>query len=237
MLSVTNLNVSYGSARVLRDVTFEVKEGEKIAIIGPNGAGKSTLLNGLSGVVSCSADRLDFCGRTILGLKPYHIARLGLLQVPEGRQIVGPLSVKENLELGTLAAGDRAGDEQEDMLRIFRLFPRLEERKLQEAGSLSGGEQQMLAIGRAMMGKPRILLLDEPSLGLAPVVVDIVFNALEQLNREGLTLILVEQNARRALEITDTALVIEQGKIVQRGKSSDLLNDSQIIAHYLGQAA
>jgi branched-chain amino acid transport system ATP-binding protein len=237
MLKVTNLNASYGVARVLRDVTFEVKEGEKIAIIGSNGAGKSTLLNALSGVIPYNADQVDFCGQSILGFKSYHISRLGLLQVPEGRQIVGPLSVKENLELGTLAAGDRGGDAQEDILSVFRIFHRLEERKMQEAGSLSGGEQQMLAIGRAMMGKPRILLLDEPSLGLAPVIVNTVFDALQQLNREGLTIVLVEQNARRALEITDAAFVIEQGRIVQHGKSAALLDDPQIIAHYLGQTA
>ena len=236
MLKVSNLNASYGAVRVLHDVTFEVKEGEKIAIIGPNGAGKSTLLNALSGIVPPKAERVDFDGQSILGIAPYNISRRGLLQVPEGRQVIGPLTVEENLDLGSLAARDRKHDPEEEMLRVFRTFPRLEERRTQEAGSLSGGEQQMLAIGRAMMGKPKILLLDEPSLGLAPVVVDIVFDALKRLNSEGLTLLLVEQNARRALEITDFAFVLEQGRIAHHGQSALLLNDPQIIDHYLGRA-
>lgn len=236
MLNVSSLNASYGAVQVLHDVTFEVKEGEKIAIIGPNGAGKSTLLNALSGIVPPKAERLDFDGQSILGIPPYRISRRGLLQVPEGRQVIGPLTVEENLDLGSLAARDRKLDAEEEMQRVFRTFPRLKERRTQEAGSLSGGEQQMLAIGRAMMGKPKILLLDEPSLGLAPVVVDIVFDALKRLNSEGLTLLIVEQNARRALEITDFAFVLEQGRIAHHGQSALLLNDPQIIAHYLGRS-
>jgi branched-chain amino acid transport system ATP-binding protein len=236
VLDVVKLNAGYGAVSVLYDVSFQVKEGDKIAVIGPNGAGKSTLLNTLSGIVPPRAEKVDFDGRSLIGMAPYRISRLGLLQVPEGRQVIGPLSVEENLELGALAARDRKVDPHAEMLHVFRTFPRLEERRKQEAGSLSGGEQQMLAIGRAMMGKPRILLLDEPSLGLAPVIVDVVFDALTRLNREGLTLVLVEQNARRALEITDFAFVLEQGRIAHRGKSAALLHDPQIIDHYLGRA-
>jgi branched-chain amino acid transport system ATP-binding protein len=236
VLDVIKLNARYGAVSVLHDVTFQVREGDKIAVIGPNGAGKSTLLNALSGIVPPKAETINFDGKSLLGVAPHRISRLGLLQVPEGRQVIGPLSVEENLELGSLAARDRNVDPAAEMLRVFRTFPRLEERRKQEAGSLSGGEQQMLAIGRAMMGKPKILLLDEPSLGLAPVIVDIVFDALTRLNREGLTLVLVEQNARRALEITDVAFVLEQGRIARHDKSAALLNDPQIIDHYLGRA-
>jgi branched-chain amino acid transport system ATP-binding protein len=236
VLEVVMLSASYGSLRVLRDISFGVAEGDKIAIIGANGAGKSTLLNALSGVVRPAAEQIVFCGRPILGLPPHRIARLGLLQVPEGRQIVDPLSVEENLAIGTLAARDRKGDSRADLHRVFDVFPRLAERRKQEAGSLSGGEQQMLAIGRALMGRPRILLLDEPSLGLSPLMADTVFAALVRLNHEGLTLVLVEQNARRALEMTDFAFVLEQGVLVHQGPSATLLNDPQIIAHYLGQA-
>ena len=235
MLEVTGLTAGYSGIKALRGVSLSVHEGEFVALIGPNGAGKSTLLNALSGVVRATAGAIRFQGEELVGIAPWHISRKGLLQVPEGRQILPNLTVRENLELGATALSGRTSTYTQR--RIHDLFPILAERREQRAGSLSGGQQQMLAIARALMGAPRLLLLDEPSLGLAPVIVIQVFEALRALNAEGLTILLVEQNARQALLATDRAYVIEQGRVVHEGRSEDLANDPAIVSHYLGQGA
>ena len=235
MLAVTGLTAGYSGIKALRGVSLSIREGEFVALIGPNGAGKSTLLNALSGVVRPSGGSIQFLGEELLAAKPWNIARKGLLQVPEGRQILPNLTVRENLELGAAALSGRTSTHS--LERIHELFPILSERREQRAGSLSGGQQQMLAIGRALMGAPRLLLLDEPSLGLAPVIVIQVFEALKALNAQGLTILLVEQNARQALMATDRAYVIEQGRMVHEGRSDDLATDPAIVAHYLGQGA
>lgn len=234
MLEVVNLSASYSGIKALRNASLCVRKGEFVALIGPNGAGKSTLLNCLSGVVKPSGGSIRFQGEEMAGVAPWNIARKGLLQVPEGRQVLPNLTVRENLVLGATALSGRASTYS--LERIHALFPILEERREQRAGSLSGGQQQMLAIGRSLMGAPRLLLLDEPSLGLAPVIVTQVFMALRALNDQGLTILLVEQNARQALLATDRAYVIEQGRVVHEGRSDDLATDPAIVAHYLGQS-
>ena len=235
MLTVTGLSAAYSGIKALRSAALTVHEGEFVALIGPNGAGKSTLLNCLSGVVRPTGGSIRFMGQELVGMAPWNVSRKGLLQVPEGRQVLPNLSVRENLTLGATALSGRASTHT--LERIHDLFPILAERREQRAGSLSGGQQQMLAIGRALMGAPRLLLLDEPSLGLAPVIVIQVFEALRALNAQGLTILLVEQNARQALLATDRAYVIEQGKVVHEGRSEDLAADPAIVAHYLGQGA
>ena len=232
MLQVTGLTAGYSGIKALRGAALSVSEGEFIALIGPNGAGKSTLLNCLSGVVRPTGGSIRFQDQELLGVAPWHIARRGLLQVPEGRQILPNLTVRENLTLGATALSGRTPTYT--LERINNLFPILAERREQRAGSLSGGQQQMLAIGRALMGAPKLLLLDEPSLGLAPVIVTQVFEALRALNAEGLTILLVEQNARQALLATDRAYVIERGCVVHEGLSADLAADPAIVSHYLG---
>ena len=235
MLRVDSVHASYSGIRALKGVSLKVEDGEMVALIGPNGAGKSTLLNCISGVVPVSEGAIELACQPITGLAPWTISRQGLQQVPEGRQVWPEMTVMENLRLGATALRGRPATYT--LERIFELFPILSERQRQFAGSLSGGQQQMLAIGRALMGSPRLLLLDEPSLGLAPLVVKQVFDALTALNREGLTILLVEQNSRLALGTTDRAYVIEQGKIVHEGLSSELQDDPQVVAHYLGHAA
>ncbi|MER2537508.1 MAG: ABC transporter ATP-binding protein [Rhizobiaceae bacterium] len=233
MLRVSSLAAAYDGIEALRDIDFSISEGEMVALIGPNGAGKSTLLNCLSGIVPLRRGSIHFQSEDISGAAAYSIARRGLLHVPEGRQILVDLSVEENLRLGELARGLRKS--RFGLLEIYSMFPILQERRAQLAGSLSGGQQQMLAIGRALMGGPNMLLLDEPSLGLAPLIVDQVFDALRRLNAEGLTILLVEQNAHRALQATGRAYVLERGRIVYQGRSADLSSDSRVIEHYLGQ--
>jgi len=232
MLEVSKLVVAYDGIRALRGIDLHVDEGEMVALIGPNGAGKSTLLNALSGIVPARSGTIRFAGQTLARRAPHVISRQGLLQVPEGRQILADLSVDENLLLGQLALGGRSS--RHGLAEVRALFPILAERARLPAGSLSGGQQQMLAIGRALMGGPRALLLDEPSLGLAPMVTAQVFDALRRLNKDGLTILLVEQNASRALGATRRAYVLEQGRIVHHGDSADLAADNRIIAHYLG---
>ncbi len=231
MLRIADVHMAYSGIDALRGVSLDVPAGAMVALIGPNGAGKSTLLNTISGVFKPTRGRIVFEGRDITGLRADKVARAGLLQVPEGRQILGPLTVEENLLLGTLAASGRAAaGKLED---VFDLFPILQARRTQEAGSLSGGQQQMLAIGRALMGRPRLLVLDEPSLGLAPIPVKQVFDALARLNRDGLTILVVEQNARLALDASRFAYVLEQGKVVHHGPSAELRDDPRVIEHYL----
>lgn len=235
MLSVAHLEANYSGIRALRGVSLDVNAREMVALIGPNGAGKSTLLNCLSGIVRPAAGSIRFGEDEYAGTHPWTISRRGLLQVPEGRQVLPEMTVLENLQLGLSALGERPPSYP--LERVFALFPILQERQSQFAGSLSGGQQQMLAIGRALMGAPRLLLLDEPSLGLAPVVVRQVFAALRALNAAGLTILLVEQNAKLALEATNRAYVIEQGRIVHEGASGDLARNPEIVTHYLGQVA
>jgi branched-chain amino acid transport system ATP-binding protein len=235
MLTIENLSVSYKGIRALRGASIHVKKGEIFALIGPNGAGKSTLLNAASGIVPIAQGRIQLEGEVISGRAAHRIARSGLIQVPEGRRVIGPLTVAENLQLGRQAAGAR-GSDASDLDQVHSLFPILAERRNQIAGLLSGGQQQMLAIGRALMGRPRVLLLDEPSLGLAPVIIREVFDALIRLNKEGLTILLVEQNARLALETAANAAVIEQGRIVHQGEASALANDPVVADHYFGRA-
>jgi branched-chain amino acid transport system ATP-binding protein len=234
MLEIRNLDVHYRGIQALRGVSLHVKQGEIFALIGPNGAGKSSLVNALSGLVPTGGE-VRFEGQP-LGRMPAHLrSRAGIIQVPEGRRVIAPLSVAENLELGRQAAGVRGSDAQ-DLERVHALFPVLKDRRHQLSGSLSGGQQQMLAIGRALMARPRVLMLDEPSLGLAPVIIKEVFRALVQLNREGMTILLVEQNARLALQTAHRAAVLEQGRIVHEGMASELANDPVIADHYFGRA-
>ncbi len=234
MLEIRNLDVHYRGIQALCGVNLHVKQGEIFALIGPNGAGKSSLVNALSGLVPAGGE-IRFEGQP-LGRMPAHLrSRAGIIQVPEGRRVIAPLSVAENLELGRQAAGVR-GSDAKDLERVHALFPVLKDRRHQLSGSLSGGQQQMLAIGRALMARPRVLMLDEPSLGLAPVIIKEVFRALVQLNREGMTILLVEQNARLALQTAHRAAVLEQGRIVHEGMASDLANDPVIADHYFGRA-
>lgn len=232
VLAVQDLWVSYKGIKALRGVDLYVNRGEMVALIGSNGAGKSTLLNALSRTVTPQKGVVTFNGQTINRIPPHKVSRLGLLQVPEGRQVLPDMTVLENLQLGTLALGSRKS--AYDLADVFALFPILEERASQLAGTLSGGQQQMLAIGRAVVGAPEILLLDEPSLGLSPIMTDQVFNALVKLNRDGMTILLVEQNAYRALACTSRAYVLERGEISMHGPSADLIKDPRIIESYLG---
>ena len=236
MLTVRDLSAFYGGIAAVRGASLTVAAGKCVALIGSNGAGKTTLLNAICGALRPASGNILFGETNITGEPAYRVARRGILLVPEGRQILGPLTVRENLELGRLALGSRRGGRRPSLDAVFDLFPRLAERVEQIAGSLSGGEQQMLAIGRALMGEPELLLLDEPSLGLAPIVVAAVFDALKRLNSSGLTILLVEQNARRALEIADYAYVMERGRIVDEGESSSLRTDPNIQSHDLGVA-
>ncbi len=232
MLEVSAITTTYDGIVAVSGASLAVRQGQIVSLIGSNGAGKTTLLNTISGILRPQNGRILFDGADITALAPYRIARRGLLQVPEGRQVLGPLSVAENLILGRLAAGDRDGGD--DLARVYELFPILRARQKLAAGQLSGGEQQMLALGRALMGRPRLLLLDEPSLGLSPVLVRQVFEILATLHRQGLTILLVEQNARKAMELSDYTYVIEHGTIVREGNSDALRRDEAVITHYLG---
>jgi branched-chain amino acid transport system ATP-binding protein len=235
MLEVKDLAAAYSGIEALRGVSLHIEAGEMVALIGANGAGKSTLLNCLSGTVRPKRGSIRFEGDEIAGVKPHKVARQGLLQVPEGRQILVELTVEENLLLGELARGARTSNY--GLADVYKLFPILQERRQQKGGTLSGGQQQMLAIGRALMGGPRLLLLDEPSLGLSPLITDQVFSALRALNAAGLTILLVEQNAHRALQATSRAYLLEHGEMAFQGQSADLINDEKVIAHYLGHLA
>jgi len=237
MLDVNHISAGYGAVAVLHDLSFTVGKGHAVAILGANGAGKTTLLKTICGLIRASAGAIEFDGTSVTRLATYEIARRGAVMVPEGRQILGPLTVAENLRLGHRAAARRGGVLREDIEQVFALFPILAERRNQVAGQLSGGQQQMLAIGRALMGRPRLLLLDEPSLGLGPAIVAQVFETLQRVHQGGLTMLLVEQNAKRALDATDYAYVMERGRIVHQGPSRQLQSDPVVIEHYLGQIA
>jgi len=232
MLEVRDLQVRYSGIQALRGVSLTVNAGEVVALIGPNGAGKSTLVNAVSGIVPPAAGSIELDGRNLAAMKPWHVSALGVLQVPEGRQVFAQLTVLENLQLGMTARRDRSS--HNGLKDVYELFPILEERSTQFAGSLSGGQQQMLAIGRALMGNPKVLLLDEPSLGLAPVVISQVFAALRTLKARGMTILLIEQNAHLALNLSDRVYILDQGRIVMAGNSAQLAADDGVVAHYLG---
>ncbi|HFB83276.1 ABC transporter ATP-binding protein [Thermosulfuriphilus ammonigenes] len=237
MLKIKNLYTAYGRILVLKNVSLHVDRGEIVCLIGANGAGKTTLLLTVSGLVSAREGEIFFEGVPIHHLAPHQIVRLGISQVPEGRQIFAPLTVRENLELGAYHRWRQEGKRAvlADLEEVYRLFPRLKEREKQLAGTLSGGEQQMLAIGRAFMARPKLLLLDEPSLGLAPKLVDFIMEKILELNRQGLTILIVEQNARRALEIAHRGYVLETGRIVLQGSAQELALDEDVRRAYLGR--
>lgn len=238
MLKVENLHAGYGGAEVLTGVNLEVKAGAVVALIGANGAGKTTTMRAISGMVKPSQGKVTVDGEGVAGLPASRIARLGLAHSPEGRKVFGPLTVEDNLLLGAyrrlprfLGFRDKAAA---DLKKIYELFPRLEERRKQQSGTLSGGEQQMLAIGRALMAQPKVVLLDEPSMGLAPVIVQEVFSIIRRLKEAGITLLLVEQFAKSALEVADYAYVMERGKIAVAGTPAELKKDERVLAAYLG---
>lgn len=237
MLDVDRVSAHYGGVRALQDVSLEEKEGEIVALIGGNGAGKTTLLNLISGIVRPSRGKIFFKGEDITALTPERIVQMGIGQVPEGRLLFGPLTVKENLELGAFKRRRKEEKEKvsKDFDYVYKLFPTLKKRLEQKAGTLSGGEQQMLAIGRGLMGKPVLMLLDEPSLGLAPLLVQEIFSVIKRLKNEGTTILLVEQNARAALKVCDRAYVLETGNIRLQGSASDLLENEEVKRAYLGQ--
>jgi branched-chain amino acid transport system ATP-binding protein len=232
ILDVKNLNVKYGAIHALKDVSFNVQEGEIVSLIGANGAGKTTTLRAVSAILPYTGD-VVFKGENLRGLKAHSIVSKGISQSPEGRGVFATLTVMENLEMGAYTRNDGKGI-AEDLEHCFVLFPRLKERIKQRAGTLSGGEQQMLAMSRALMARPKLLMLDEPSLGLAPLIVAQIFEIVQQINKQGTTVLLVEQNARMALKISSRAYVVETGKITLTGKGSDLLNDPRVIESYLG---
>lgn len=236
LLEIRDLDVSYGAVQALKDISLDISRGEIVAIVGPNGAGKTTLLNVISGVVSPCAGQVIFEGQAINHLKPEEVAALGISHVPEGRQIFASMTVIDNLLLGAYTRRKRASREQlrRDMDEIWVLFPILRERRKQLAGTLSGGEQQMLALARGLMAKPKLLLIDEPCLGLAPLVVKAMLNTISQLRDRGETVLLVEQNARAALEIADRAHVMTMGRIVASGGVEELRSDVVIQEAYLG---
>jgi len=232
LLEVSDLRVAYGGVQALRGVTLNLNEGEIVTIIGANGAGKSTLLNAISNLVKRQSGEILYQGK-VLPAKPYMVVAKGLIQVPEGRQVFANLTVKGNLAVGAFLRKDKE-NLKKDMDYVYATFPRLEERQNQMAGSLSGGEQQMLAMGRALMSKPQALLLDEPSLGLAPIMVQEIFKVIDKINKEGTPILLVEQNAHRALQIAHRAYVLEVGEIIREGKGLELLNDPVVQEAYLG---
>lgn len=233
MLTLDDLKVSYGAIAALRGVSLGVETGELVALIGSNGAGKTTTLRTISGLLRPEAGHVRFQGEDLSSQPPHRIVGMGISHVQEGRQIFGTLSVRQNLQLGAVARQDRSGSD-DDLGRVFDLFPVLKERLRQSGGTLSGGEQQMLAIGRALMARPRLLLLDEPSLGLAPLLVERIFEAISQLKAEGTTILLVEQNARQALRIADRAYVLETGLIAMSGTAAELAANPDVERAYLG---
>lgn len=234
MLSVKGINVFYGSIHAIKDVTFGVNEGEIVTLIGANGAGKTTTMHAISGLMRPKTGSIEFMGQPIHTMEAHKIIRLGLAQVPEGRRVFSQLTVQENLEMGAYIRKDGREAVAKDYEMVFELLPRLKERRRQQAGTLSGGEQQMLAIGRALMCKPRMLLLDEPSMGLSPLLVKEIFHIIQNVKKDGVTVLLVEQNAKMALEIADRAYVLETGRITMEGPAADLMARDEVRKAYLG---
>ncbi len=233
MLTIQNLSVKYGVIQALHEISLTVKPGEIVTLIGSNGAGKTTTLGALSGLIKPSGGTVSFRDRDLFSMPPHERVPFGLVQVPEGRRIFGTMTVAENLDLGAYARKDR-GTLPKELDEIYQLFPRLAERRKQAAGTMSGGEQQMLAVGRALMSRPQLLLLDEPSLGLAPLLVKEIFNVVTRIREQGVTVLLVEQNAHLALQIADRAYVLETGHITLEGDAKTLARDPRIKAAYLG---
>ena len=234
MLEIKDLNVYYGGIHAIKDISLYVKEGEIVSLIGANGAGKSTTLQAISGLLKPRSGEIYFLGHNLLATEAHDILKLGLAQVPEGRRIFRGLTVKENLQMGAFAVKDTKNNMTADRKAVYDRFPRLRERKKQMGGTLSGGEQQMLAIGRALMSRPKMLLLDEPSMGLAPILVKEIFEIIKEVNKSGVTILLVEQNAKMALSISHRAYVLETGRVVMSGQSSDLLENELVKKAYLG---
>ena len=234
LLEISQLEVAYGGIRAVRGLDLVVQRGELVCLIGANGAGKSTTLRAICGLVPVAAGSIHYDGKPIAGTPSYMLVRQGLVMVPEGRGIFGQLTIEENLAMGGYSQKDQA-QVRKDIERVFELFPRLQERRNQSAGTLSGGEQQMLAMGRAMVSRPRLLLLDEPSMGLAPLMVEKIFEVVRTIAAEGVTILLIEQNARLALEVSQRGYVMESGQIILQGQSGQLLDDPKVRAAYLGE--
>ncbi len=232
ILKVDNINVYYGAIHAIKGVSFEVNEGEIVTLIGANGAGKSTTLQAVSGLLHSKTGSIEFLGENISHVSAHKIVRKGLAHVPEGRRIFLQMTVQENLEMGAYTQGGKKSDE--DLENVFEQFPRLKERRKQIAGTLSGGEQQMLAMGRALMSRPKLLMLDEPSMGLAPILVEQIFDIIKQLHKKGTTILLVEQNAQMALSVADRAYVMETGKITLNGTGKELAMSDSVRKAYLG---
>ena len=237
LLKVENLNVYYGSIHAIKDLSLTVNEGEIVTMIGAHGAGKTTTMHAISGLLKPRSGSITYDGHLISRMDAYKIVTLGLAQCPEGRRVFSGLTVHENLELGAYSRKDSKAAVEDDFNMVFELLPRLKERRNQLAGTLSGGEQQMLAMGRALMSKPRMLLLDEPSMGLSPLLVKEIFRTIKRVNENGVTVLLVEQNAKMALNIANRGYVIETGSITMEGKASDLADDPKVKQAYLGGAA
>ena len=233
MLKIDNIDVYYGAIHALKGISLEVKEGEIVTLIGANGAGKSTTLRTISGLLKPKTGSITFLGQDIAGVRAHEIVKKGISQVPEGRRVFAEMTVMENLDLGAFVRKDKAGIQQ-DLKHVFELFPRLEERKNQSAGTLSGGEQQMLAMGRALMSRPKLLMLDEPSMGLAPLLIKEIFNIIVDINKSGTTVLLVEQNANMALSIANRAYVLETGRITLSGSAQELAASEDVRKAYLG---
>ena len=234
LLQVSDLRVAYGGIQAVKGVSFQVNEGELVSLIGSNGAGKTTTMKAITGSLEPAAGRIEYLGRDIRGQGSWDLVKQGLVMVPEGRGVFTRMSIMENLQMGAYLRNDKAGI-QADIERVFHLFPRLKERSLQLAGTLSGGEQQMLAMGRALLSRPRLLLLDEPSMGLSPIMVDKIFEVIAEVAGLGVTLLLVEQNASRALKMAQRAYVMESGEISMQGEAKALLHDPKVRAAYLGE--
>ena len=231
MLKIDDIHVYYGAIHAIKGVSFEVGEGEIVALIGANGAGKSTILKTVSGLMHPRSGSISFCGNDIAHTDAYKLLRTGLAHVPEGRRIFQQMTVQDNLEMGAFIHKEVNKD---DLERVFNYFPRLKERRKQIAGTLSGGEQQMLAMSRALMSRPKLMMLDEPSMGLAPILIDQIFEIIKQLHKDGTTILLVEQNASKALEIADRAYVLETGKVILSGTGQELASSDEVKKAYLG---
>lgn len=235
MLKVTDIHVYYGAIHAIKGLSFSVEEGEIVSLIGANGAGKTTTMQTVSGLLHPKSGEIHFMGQNITKMEPHRIVRMGLAQVPEGRRVFSTLTVEENLSMGAyIYSGKQAGRTAADLQDVYRRFPRLKERRRQQAGTLSGGEQQMLAIGRALMSRPKMLLLDEPSMGLSPILVQEIFACIQEVNRDGTTVLLVEQNAKMALSISNRAYVLETGTMSLEGNAAELLDNEQVRKAYLG---
>jgi branched-chain amino acid transport system ATP-binding protein len=234
LLRVTNLRVAYGGIQAVKGVSFEVMEGELVSLIGANGAGKTTTLKAITGTLPATGGEIEFMGKNIRGQGPWNLVEQGLVMVPEGRGTFTRMTIVENLQMGAFVRND-VQEIAADIERVFGIFPRLKERRNQLAGTMSGGEQQMLAMGRGLMARPKVLLLDEPSMGLSPILVDKIFEVVDDIHKRGTTILLVEQNASRALELASRGYVMDSGEVTMRGDAKDLLADPKVRAAYLGE--